>query len=145
MKTLWRLIHYIAIGCAVLMMGFTVMDRLQLNGFKILELNALAKITLFLIGLAFAGLALWKGSHYARTSLRTLIVLDVVWTLLFLMFFVHQYRIVPELHGFGAVDYRREYLKGLTMLIVAILFWIGAFSIGPILKWRNSNKNAGIE
>lgn len=145
MKMLLRLIHYIAIGCAVLMMGFAVWDRLQLNGFKILELNALAKIILFLIGLAFAGLVLWKGSNYARTNLRTLIVLDVVWTLLFLVFFVHQYRIVPELHGFGAVDYRREYLKGLTMLIVATLFWIGTFSIGPILKWRNSNKNAGIK
>jgi hypothetical protein len=58
------------------------------------------------------------------------------------VFFFNQYRIIPELHGFEPGDYRREYLKGVAMLIVSFVLWIGLFSIGPILKaWDNRHES----
>jgi hypothetical protein len=133
-KTILRLLHCAAMVCAVLMIGLSTFEWFQLNGFHVLELSALGKYAQLGIGLALGSLVLWESANHKSTSLKTIIIVHLIWSFVFFAFFLSQYRIVPELYGFKPEDYSREYLKGITRLIVSCVFWIGIFSIGPMLK-----------
>jgi|WetSurMetagenome_2_1015567.scaffolds.fasta_scaffold39046_5 hypothetical protein len=137
MKVIFRIIHFVAIVCAVLMIGLRIFDWFQLNGFNILQPNALGRIVILLVALFFGALVLWKSAFHKTTSLNSIIIVHLIWSIIFVVFFLNQYRFVTELHSFEPESYREEYLKGVAMLIIAFVFWIGLFSIGPILKARD--------
>jgi len=142
---LLRMLHIISIVVAISIMYSDVSVLLRFRDFNFQNLEALVKVTYFFIGVISAAFVLWKSIIYKKTNLKAQVIAHLIWALIFVVFFVNGFRILPEVHSFGAEDIRREYQMGVLRLIIAILIWIGLFSIGPILKaWDVRHKSSGL-
>jgi hypothetical protein len=98
------------------------------------NLEALAKVILFLIGTAFGVIIIWKSIQPKKRHLKFFIFIHIIYSLVFSTFYFAYHNVLPEVHSFDPEAIRHEYYMGILGFIVSMLIWFGFFSIGPILK-----------
>lgn len=109
---------------------------LYFHGIHLLQASDLINIAGLIIGLALCMLALWKSAHHRTTSLRSLILVHVLWAVVFSWYYFNRFPVaeVREMYILPSGSSGQELPKQAAVSIVIFIIWICIFSLGPIIK-----------
>jgi hypothetical protein len=127
-----RILYLLALGVAVLSLGFGALGWLQSHSLAGVSGRDLANFLGLVSGVMLGGVLLWASARSAGWSSSGTVVLYVCWIAIFGWYWFNRFG-AGEIHSFDPQQVEVERIRQMATSAVFFIFWVVLCSIGPFV------------